>query len=150
MPSRPSRTDTSPNCRPPYTTWETVSSSNSSPRLCILAIEAYSCAWKRRNLTADLRCIQCMVNSMTLDTLSNSYLFQAQAHSSIISLTVRPSSTEESVFSVPGVKLWPEERRYPNSMLKMGNGGGGGSGAFGAAGSSSGSGRQSVSIAASD
>ena len=57
---------------------------------------------------------------------------------------------EESVFSVPGVKLWPEERRYPNSMLKMGSGGGGGSGAFGAAGSSSGSGRQSVSIAASD
>ena len=57
---------------------------------------------------------------------------------------------------MPGVKLWPEERRYPNSMLKMGSGGGGGggggggSGAFGAAGSSSGSGRQSVSIAASD
>jgi hypothetical protein len=25
---------------------------------------------------------------------------------------------EESVFSVAGVKLWPEERRFPNSMLK--------------------------------
>ena len=69
-------------------------------------------------------------------------------------LTQWLSFTEESVFSVPGVKLWPEERRYPNSMLKMGSGGGGGgggsSGAFGAAGSSSGSGRQSISIAASD
>jgi hypothetical protein len=43
--------------------------------------------------------------------------------------------------TVSGVKLWPEERRFPNSMLKMaGNGGGG---------SSSGSGRQ-MSIAASD
>ena len=29
--------------------------------------------------------------------------------------------SEESVFSVPGVKLWPEERRFSSAMLKAGH-----------------------------
>ncbi len=28
---------------------------------------------------------------------------------------------EESVFTVPGIKLWAEENKFPNSMLKVGH-----------------------------